>query len=624
MYSDTKFNWFDQSQIETKQAETTVDNTPLFATVISSDKGTEDVVRIKGLNFYKMFGRQLSFEKHGQPLIQAARIIDAGGELLVKRLVAEDATLSNLVLIANVEETRVQNKNEEGELLYIDPSTGEETTVAANPETSDPYNPSYTVSGGIVKWEAVSVSACSNIGQVKEEAEKLFKPEEGKFPMLIVTDVGRNKDCKAIRIMPDYDVSRSTNVMFYRAYEYESTSSEDNATITMNPAVTYNGKAYSINQDTMSQLKMDTIDGVFDAYVEDLAAIAGISVEEMANLDVINCKNRKGVAIPGLTVSEDSVNLAASFGVPLANGSDGEELGDKPIESPKYAEYGCKFFRGEYDEQVWDKDVNKIHAIVDANYPDAIKEEIANFVNFREDCTFFEDLGLGLTTFDAIYNKKNQLPKSKFVIPYMTSYKVVDPYSSKRIDVTMMYSLAPILVSHFASKPAYPLAGEANNFVIYDAIPGTVNYIPRITPKVNQKELLEEARINYATYTETDGPLVVSSLYTSYEDNSQLSYANNVLAIQQVMRTLRTECPKNRFKFTTQNDFSIYSEACEEVLSAYRDNFETLNFVYLEDSIKESQKIYYAAIEFSFNNWTQAEIFDLYALRNKVDTETEE
>ena len=196
----------------------------------------------------------------------------------------------------------------------------------------------------------------------------------------------------------------------------------------------------------------------------------------------------------------------------------------------------------------------------------------------------------------------------------MTSYQVIDPSTRKRIDVTMMYDFVVPLVSHFLTGAEVPLAGETNNFILASAINGTLNYTPVNTLSVNQKDLLDDARINYATYYEYGGALVVESLYTSQDATTQLSYINNVLAIQEVMRALRSSCPKNRFKFQTGNDFSDYEDACTEVLSAYKSWFSKLEFVYTQDDLKATQKIFYASINFSFNNWVQSEIFDLYAL----------
>ena len=708
MYAGTKFNWYDQSGItQTVEAEEIV-NRPLFMTGITADKGTEELVRLHGDDFYKMYGRNLSFTKHGQPLLQAGRIIDQGAELLVKRVVAEDSTLSNIIIVANVSDTEVQREDANGNLIYTDPNTGEETTESQvqkvdasgnlvytdaagtevteaqsqkkddngnllfvdadgketvesqsqkkdasgnllfiDPNTGDEttssddgvgvtYLPSTVENVAVmvdntavmvdceavmddtgcnVKWEVQTVSNCKTYDEVMESAQELFDDAAGVYPMIVVTDIGRNADCKAIRIAPDYDISRSLGFMFYRVFEFENTTSEENINITMNPSIKYRNVSYAINKYSMGQLQLGTVDGVFDAYVAKLAEAAGVSVDEMKMLDVINGTNCRGVALHGIVIDPDSVDLSYDYGISLQSGSNGTQLGDAPFSSENYGTAVAKLFNGEYTDEVYDVDIHKICAICDANYPKVVKDAIKNFVDFREDCSYFRDLGLGLETFDLIYDEAQKYKGSRFCSNYMTSYKVTDPYTNKRIDVTMMYDFAPTLVNHFVNGMASnPLAGEINGFTMDSAIRGTVNYVPRKTPVTDQKGLLDDARINYATYYEYEGNLVVDSLYTAQDEYTQLSYINNVLAIQEVMRAVRTACPKNRFKFTSANDFSDYAEAVNEVLEYFKNNFETLNFVYLEDPTKEAQKIYYAAIEFTFNNWAQSEIFDLYAL----------
>ena len=774
MYAGTKFNWYDQSGIEVTVDQQEIANRPLFMTAFTADKGTEELVRLYGDDFYKMFGRNLSFAKHGQPLLQAGRVIDKGAELLVKRVVAKDATLSNLILVATVSDTEVQKTDENGKLVYTNPNTGEETTEATvqkvdvdgnllytksdNTETTEAQSqktnetsdllyispvdrsettdaqsqkmlggslvyakadgtevteaqsqkvnelnqPLYTKADGSettdaqsqkvnesnqplyidpsngdettdadngsgtnylpvmvdnvaimvdntpvmvdnapamedntavildcdpvmvdtgcsVKWDARTVSNCKTYDEVMEAAAELFDDAAGVYPMVVATDIGRNADCKAIRIAPDYDVSRSIGFMFYRVSEFENTTSEENVTITMNPRVKYKNVSYAINKYSMGQLSLGTIDGVFDAYVVRLAEAAGITVDEMKMLDVINGTNCKGVALHGIVIDPDSIDLSYDYGITLQSGSNGTEFGDAPFSSPAYGPAIAKVFmdekNGGYTDEVFDVDIHKISAIVDANYPKVVKDAIQKFVDFREDCFYFRDLGLGLDTFDLIYTEAEKQGNSKFVGNYMTSGQVVDPYTNRRIEVTMMYDLAPALVDHFANgKASNPLAGEVNGFTLDSFVRGTINYVPRITPSVDQKDLLDDARINYATYYEYEGDLVVDSLYTSQKEYSQLSYINNVLAIQEVMREVRSACPKNRFKFTSGNDFTEYATEVSKVLDAFKNNFDSLKFVYLEDTAKEAQKIYYAAIEFTFNNWAQSEIFDLYAL----------
>ena len=633
MYAGTKFNWYDQSGISEVVDQVQLIDRPLFMAGITADKGTEDLVRLYGDDFYKMYGRNLSFAKHGQPLLQAGRIIDAGAELLVKRVVAEDATLSNIVIVANVSDAESQQEDENGNVVYTNPITGEQTTEsqvqkqdengnpvyvdAAGVETTESQvqkqdvdgnpvyvdaagvetteatgqkvdtdgNPVYVDAAGVetteatsqkvdtdgnllyvdpntgdettasddgagtaylpvtvdntpvmvdntvviventpvmmdctpitavigcnIKWEVQTIANCKKYSEVMEEAQTLFDEANGVYPMMVVTDIGRNADCKAIRVAPDYDISRSVGFMFYRVSEFENTTSEENVTITMNPSIKYKNVSYAINEHSMGQLQLGTVDGVFDAYVAKLSEYTGINVEEMKMLDIVNGTNCKGVAITGITIDPDSVNLSYDYGIGLQSGSNGTTLGDAPFQSENYGTAIAKLFDGEYGDEVFDVDVHKICAICDANYPKVVKDSIQKFVDFREDCFYFRDLGLGLDTFDLIYQASEVQLNSKFGADYMSSYQVLDPYTNKRIEVTMMYDLATCIVNHISSGMASnPLAGQINGFIMENAIRGTVNYVPRKTPKVDQKDLLDDARINYATYYEYEGDLL--------------------------------------------------------------------------------------------------------------------
>ena len=83
----TKVRWNDNSAIQVTQPIAEVDNRPLIFVVSSFDKGTEDLGIYSGQDFYNMFGVPTS-ARHGQNGIQAQRIINAGGRLLVKRVCA--------------------------------------------------------------------------------------------------------------------------------------------------------------------------------------------------------------------------------------------------------------------------------------------------------------------------------------------------------------------------------------------------------------------------------------------------------------------------------------------------------------------------------------------------------
>jgi hypothetical protein len=301
-------------------------------------------------------------------------------------------------------------------------------------------------------------------------------------------------------------------------------------------------------------------------------------------------------------------------------------------------------------DEIWDTDSHKIFAIADANYDKLIKDSIANFVKFREDCLFLRDGGIGaedvtsvIDNYKIIITNKmatdsdflsfklntggvnnyvitdNEI-RSRFIADYGTTYEVIDPQTRKNIPVTMIYDLVTALTTlYIGSGPFAPLAGTYNRFQLTGAIPGTINFTPIITPMVNQKEAIDDARINYAIF-ETEDTCVVQSNYTSQDMNSQLSYINNVLAIQEVARVVREACPQNRFRLITGSDMSEYAANINRVLDAFSTYFSVLEFQYTEDKYRSVQKIFYASINFAFNNWAQTEIFDLYALSDISQT----
>jgi len=115
MYPGTIVNWHDQS-VTTETVAENIDNSQLFFQVSSFDRGPEDLRVVSGRTFYDLYGSKMNFSRHGQPSIQAANIIDGGGKLLIKRVVAEDALLANLVAIATVESSVSAVKAEAGDI----------------------------------------------------------------------------------------------------------------------------------------------------------------------------------------------------------------------------------------------------------------------------------------------------------------------------------------------------------------------------------------------------------------------------------------------------------------------------------------------------------------------------
>lgn len=577
MYPGTIFNWHDNSGIDTTTTSAVNDAAPLFMQVFSADKGTEEIVEISGDDFTAMYGT-MSFTRHGQSAIQAKHIIDAGGRLLAKRVVAKDSTLANVVLIANV--------------------SAKETGVE-------------------VKWESKAIENCKKFSEVKAAAEKLLDAENGVFPIFVYTDNGRGVSGKAVKLNPDYATSKGLTHTFYTLNVYEGTSITEQVAMTVDPDVIYGNSAYALDEYTTVQITGTVLTDAYQAYAEKLADNLALDVDTVKSYDIVYGYTNKGAAIENFSLAADSVDLDADNGVLLTGGSNGE-FGDAPVGTQAWTTAIVEAFTNAdgNNDVIYDVDTYKVAAICDANYPDEVKNAIYNLVAFRQDCIFLRDYGVGLNTFMQVEARHSDFVDKRnfFTADYATSYIISDPQTKKSIEVTMVYDVAALLVDHIANNPHAPLAGVSNGFILPNATKGTISFTPVNTPKANQKEAMDNLRVNYAIFE--DNQCVVQSNYTSQDAYTQLSYACNVIAIQRVLRAVREACPRQRFSLATSTDLQTYATAVNNVLSNYTNNFATLNFTYTQDDLKASQKIFYASIEFAFLGWAQTEIFDVYAINN--------
>lgn len=580
---------------------------PLFLAAFSADKGPEEMMIVNRDNFFNLFGTDKNYYiKHGQPLLQAATIVESGGTLLAKRVVAEDATLANITIVAKVTEKEEQKRNEEGQLIYVD-SDGHETTEASG-------NTSVMIKKCVIKYEPVYTASAKNIHEVVINAEDQAKDSE--FPIFTITDNGRGLSKKKIRISPNYTDSRKKEYMKYSIDIIEDNEILETIPFCFDPDISESNENRSLQNvinKFSNQLKCRLYEDQVFGLLEKVASITGESVDYYKNNDILFGKERKAIPMANIEIdlTSDENNLSYIYGLELKEGSNGE-FGEAPFGKTQYNKALVNFFNGKFDDKIYDLDNYKLDLIVDANYPAEVKREIERLVTFREDLFYIRDLGIGLKNIDDILAADAESLKNKFCATYLTSYDIIDPYTRKQVPVTIGYTLAKLLIRHFDNGRTRPLAGELYGMVLSDAIEGTVNFIPKVTPSYDQKEQLLEARINYASYF--DNKLVLETLFTSQELQTQFSYINNVLAVQEIVKALRTRCPKTRYSFIDGEDLETYKEDVNMVLSKYTSNFKTLKMTYLQDQTMVSNNIFYAAIEVTFRNFVQTEYFKIYAL----------
>ena len=609
-YPRTRFEIVNHSQIQEITTEAVNTPTAVLMAVYTSDKGKEDWELLYGLEDFTKIKGGISFTKHGQSQLAVAEMLRAGAYVFAKRLVSEDATLANVTVKARVV------KSDDVSYLYF-----------------------YTSSGvNIGTFE----EACeSGYGDFDPEAEA---GDTGiDIPLFTVAPMGRGASSLFIRINPEYVTSKSASYIKYSFEVYENTELLESIIFTMNPDIIVDGVAQAMNPKIKAGSKQVQVklyeDGVYKL-VTALATTATdgtdpIPFTELVNMDFIHGLDRKGATpIGGIVVEgteegtdawttnkpadiEKVYSLSDPIGIPLVNGSFGA-MGNAPIRNKEEYEklllgaLGANQESRLFDPVIYDLDANKIDAIFDADYPLSVKKAITDLVDFRGDMAYLADLGTTCNTLSTIKAAAGKMLPSKYVAMYHNYMRILDPYTRKEITVTMPFLLIQRLIDHISGGVGRPFAGLANEIYFPEVIEGSVNFLPVEIPGLNQKQELVDANINYVSYY--DGTCVMETMYTNDDEFSQLSYLHNVMGVQEIIKIIRTRCPRTRYTFLDGDDLETYIDDVTKIVKQFATNFKSIDVQYMADEKYESNNIFYAVLKVQFKNFIHEEYFKIIAL----------
>ena len=177
-----------------------------------------------------------------------------------------------------------------------------------------------------------------------------------------------------------------------------------------------------------------------------------------------------------------------------------------------------------------------------------------------------------------------------------------------------MYNLCQLFVGHFINGRHRPFMGQLYGITFPDVIRGTVNFTPKNTPKEDQKQEIDDLRINYAGYYQ--GLLTMETDYTSQNRSTQLSWLHTVLLIQELIKAIRARCAKIRYNFMDEDSLKKYEEDVQAVIDKFVSKFESITMEYVEDSVYKANKIFYAVISVQLKDFIQSELFKITVLRN--------
>ena len=443
--------------------------------------------------------------------------------------------------------------------------------------------------------------------------------EDGIYPVAFVADNGRGESAKRIVITMDSSQSRPLDYVKYILTVKEDGSELEHVAFTMNPDIIESDRNLSLETSINKyaiQIRGKVFDDAIDQFIENAAYLANIDPNEFKYADLLYGTDLNGLAYETITFGPDNVRFDET-GVPLSNGDNGD-FGNYPIDSPSYESRLLKAFDSSDDEsldEIYDINNYRIDAIFDQNYPAPVKRAIEDLAEFRQDFMYFRDMGLGLTSIYMIDTANKDNLKSKFCATYHNSWDIEDPFTRKQITVTCTYSLVDRFVNFYLNGVARPFSGIPHK-IKWDStevFEGTVNFNPKKIPGDDQIKWFKENRINYVVYY--NGVLSMESEFTSQTRYSQLSFINNMLNLQSIIREVRAFCPLNRYKFIRTKDLKDYQQDVQKILDKHSADYQTLKLVYAKDTNYENNKIYYAYIYVRFYDFIQDEFFRIAVLR---------
>ena len=500
------------------------------------------------------------------------------------------------------------------------------------------------------------------------------------FPLFTIFDNGRGNSTKSIAVSFDSASSKTLNQAIYtlKIIDYKTNKSLESIAFTINPYAKNNSTGYTFDIESGTNFKSNQISTkmYYDSYDKFIKFLNDNFIDEniFNNYDCLFGHDIRGTQLTNNQIGKENICVGSSdannldtinpsstiayyyynniartrsgISEKLLFGSDGEELESHDTYNIQYK----NFFSGKFDYDVFNVDTLFPNFIFDANYDDDTKLEIQKLAAFRGDLIAYLDMGTdGLTNASTIVSKipmYDSETNTKYIRDMHCAVTSIygdirDPYTNKQITVTGTYQLSNAMINHYINAFGKPFCGKGNGITFSNYIQGTVNYIPKVYPNykntseflnginntyitddsvvVNEKQTFCDAHVNYGSYY--NGLFTMDTEYTLNRTESEFSYINNVMLVNDLIQEIRKSCPSARYNFIDEEDLEVYEKAVTTVINAKRSKFASIKFKYVQDENSINNKIFYAALEIVFRPFAQAEIFTITALNySTLDT----
>lgn len=433
------------------------------------------------------------------------------------------------------------------------------------------------------------------------------------LPLFIISEKGRGLSNRRIRIVPDYPNSKNSAYFRYRLEIIESGKLIYKTFFSFDPDYVDNVVNRNIETQTQNNLYLNVkiLNRYNDEFFKIIEEFSGLSKAKInAEICITEGKDKSGKPLPTLEVG--GVNLQHTFGIKLSGGDYGSfgNSSNSIVKNQDYIDLLELFYKGDSDEDVWKRDELFFNIIPDADFDHKVKRAIEYLCKTREDVSCLMDMGTTITEFSD-YSIDAQRYEKHFTNSIYYQYgEIVNKFNNRKIITTLPMLICKRLKQHFINGRSKPMAGKSYGFSFPELL--NVNHTPKETPKINEKEILRDSRINFGSIQ--SNVFTLETNYTNQEAHTQLSYSSNVLAIQHLIQDIRKAAPTVRYRPLSYDDLEIQKDKYDTVCKRHASSFEMCKFEYVGDDDSELAKTFKGQIIIVCKDFTMREEFDIFVV----------
>lgn len=565
-----------------------------FLNVFVGGKGRDNkLIKILSKNdFIKEYGKP-DILKYGQPILNAyASIVDQFSYAYCMRVMPSDACYSNIFINAKYK------VNDDGNF---------EVKIVTN---------------------ASKMNNANHFQSIMDAQAKLEADEAGykTVPLFAIRSLGRGSYGNSYRIRLTNVFTRKAQA--FRRYLLELLDVEEGNVV----VEAFEGCLYDHTSNVTSYLMEDVLDrdesgsqkigilvneDAWEVLYEEYKSCFKTADEkakmpELKQFDPIFGINNDQSTQPKLTiVTEENNVLDRLDGITLVFGDNGslDNPGDKTIDEIVEDLY-LKAFAGELDKSIMSPRRTPVRFMLDANYPLSVKRAMVQLGLKRYDAMVYLDAGL-ITTHDEaiIFGEDTADLNYRIVSKSYQHYEIRDPFSGKRVPVTMTYDLACNLAKHielYGSETAY--TGET-----YATLKGAIkNSLVPVLDEYDEdlKEKLYDLRLNY--YEAIAENVFCRGVQQTAQDlESDLSEESNMLLLLEIKDIAERETISRRYNFAEPEDRQLYGEVLTERIKPYRESVRSIEVFYDMSREEEMRNFIHCYIQLTFKTLLKSSIIEI-------------